>query len=151
MILPDHCPKHGEHQLLLDQHSERLTIMEGMAIENSNDNNNIEGRVTAFTYVIGLAFLLMVSLSYAGLSKIIAYKEVAAEQTLKYTNILNELKTSVEVASERSADVKNSQIALTNSVNAISVDHQVIKFELIEVEKRLIEVESIKHTPVIME
>ena len=129
------CENHSTQMLLTTQHAERITNLEGMVIENSNDNNNIEGRVNAFIYMIGIAFFLMVSLSYFGFNKINSYKEIDTTQAKEYNKVLSELTAEVRISSERAMDVKNSQNSLLTKVNDIHVGQELIKEEITSIKK----------------
>ncbi len=131
------CADHPTQKLLVSQLLDRTSQLEGMVIENSNDNNNMEGRLSTFMYIMGFTFFFVASMAYIGMKKIDAYEEKAAAMNLAYTEKLGELTAVVTVSSERSEDVKNGQNALNSQITHVVMEQEHLKSELLEINEEL--------------
>lgn len=91
----DTCPEHQTTQLLLKQHQERLHDLEEHYMDISNDNSNLEGRVTIFIWIVGLSALLVCSIAFYGILQLDKFKDVYMEDTKEAISVISNLTTSV--------------------------------------------------------
>lgn len=100
------CSDHKTMDLLIEQHGERISSVEDMSIDISNDISNLEGRVNMFIWVIGLVFMVLCSIAFYGTVQINNFKDIYLEDTVAMNKAISELKTTVDISAERIKDVK---------------------------------------------
>lgn len=61
----------------------------------SNDNSNLEGRVTIFIWIVGLSALLVCSIAFYGILQLDKFKDVYMEDTKEAISVISNLTTSV--------------------------------------------------------
>lgn len=99
----DTCPEHLATKLLLKQHEERLHDVEEHYMDISNDNSNLEGRVTIFIWIVGLSALLVCSIAFYGILQLDKFKAV----------YMADIKESIEITGELSSNVKTTQYSVS--------------------------------------
>lgn len=90
------CDEHGTSSMLLGQHNERISNMEDVVVDMSNDFNNLEGRVTMFIWIIGLVFMLICSVSFYGVVQMNSFKDLYRADTVNSIQVMSTISSKVE-------------------------------------------------------
>lgn len=99
------CADHGKNSLLIQQHQERLAIQDEVSREIGNDISNIEGRVNTFIWIIGIVFMLLVTLAAYGSVQISQFKDVYMGDAIANKEAIAKLTTKVEISNAKIVNV----------------------------------------------
>ena len=135
-ICDKECKEHGKNNLLLKQHSERISHAENTIDIMNADNSNTEGRLNMFIWAIGIVFMLIVSMSFYGVIQLTDFKTVYTDDNKESHHTMSLLATSIEVTN--------------NNVNHIKDDVEQLKDEqrnfIISSEKQISNMISLRNT-----
>jgi len=116
----DTCENHQAAMLLVKQHEERIHQCEEHFMDISNDNSNLEGRVTIFIWIIGLAALLVCSIAFYGIIQLDAFKKVYMADTRKIDNSINALTVRVETVNYTVGKISEEVNGMKKDVRELS-------------------------------
>ena len=118
----DTCAEHQATKLLIKQHEDRLHDLEEHYMDISNDNSNLEGRVTMFIWIVGLSALLVCSIAFYGILQLDKFKAVYMADTRASMDVINELTTSVRTTQYSMSEVQKHIGEVQKEVSDIRVD-----------------------------
>lgn len=106
-ICDKECKDHGKNNLLLKQHSERITNAESTIDIMNTDNSNTEGRLNTFMWGIGIIFMLIVSMSFYGVIQLSDFKTIYTDDNKETHQVISQLATYIEVTNNNVNHIKD--------------------------------------------
>lgn len=89
------CRDHGKTTLLVEQHDERVGIVEGTIDLMGRDIAKMEGRLNSFIWVLGLVFGTILVLAFYGSLQMAQFKDIYMDDTIKGNKTLAEMTSSI--------------------------------------------------------
>jgi len=90
------CKDHGTMGLLVEQHDSRITDMEQVSADISNDVAKIEGRINTFIWAVGLGLFVLVSVASYGAVQLNEFKDVYLKDSIILNKTLSEIQSDMK-------------------------------------------------------